>query len=78
MAIFKPRTAVQVDWEAERLRSDVARAEQARVDREAREAAARFRGPVDPLAALVERVAAFEQKTNERLDALEQRVALEA
>jgi len=59
------REAARVDWQLMREASQQAAAEAARIDEEARAAAARWRASADPMSQLCERLAALEARIGE-------------
>jgi hypothetical protein len=65
-SVYAPRREpAQVDWQKQLQESDRARAEEARVQQAALDAAAEFHSPKDPLMQLIERVFALEQSVAE-------------
>jgi hypothetical protein len=56
------REPVQIDWQKQLEESDRARAEEARAQQAAIDAAAEFHTPKDPVMQLIERVHAVEQR----------------
>jgi hypothetical protein len=65
-SIYAPRReAAPIDWAAQQQESDRARADEARAQQQAIDAAAEFHHPKDPMQQLIERVFALEQSVAE-------------